>query len=51
MIKTLLQKFLIRCGMEGAWSPSPGGCYEPTVPDSLKKKVLAQQSIKGKIKE
>ena len=51
IIKTLLQKLLIRCGMEGAWSPSPRGCYELTVPDSLKKKVQARQSIKGKIKK
>ena len=38
---SMLQKLFIKYGEEGARNPSPRGCYEPVVPETLKSQVLA----------
>ena len=42
-VKAMLQKMFIRYGVEGAHNPSPRGCYEPVVPDVLKRRIQAAQ--------
>ena len=42
--KDILLRFLIRCGEKGARNPSPRGCYEQAVPESLKMQVVAENT-------
>lgn len=44
--KTILQNLFARYGEEGARNPSPRGCYEPAVPDVLKRKILAESQYR-----